>query len=696
MMPGAYSTNELSSQYNVRGGNYDENLVYVNNIEIYRPFLVRNAQQEGLSFINPDLVRSIKFSAGAFEAKYGNKMSSVMDVEYKRPTKYATSFSVSLLGLTAHTEGNVNDVFTYLVGVRYKANAYLFNTMESKGDYKPLFFDTQLFLTWKPKPKFEITLLGKFSRNRFLFIPEDRVTSFGTFSQPMQLKIYFEGQEVDLYENYLGAITFNYLPKSNHTISLILSSYYAKESETYDILSQYWLSDTQADMSGESEDMLKEVSQRGVGSFLEHARNSMVAVVSAADVRGEHKWGNHTFSWSTKLQHEYIDDHLKEWVLYDSADYTLPCLPTNPGDTVSFDDPSRLLNLYENDYISATHQLQTLRLTGFIQDSWKISRDSAYPITLIAGLRYHYWNYNNEFVISPRINLIYKPLKNRNWVFYFKTGLYYQPPFYREMRDTKGALNDQIQSQRSFQAVVAGEYTFRMWERPFRFSTEVYYKYLDRLISYHIDNMKLLYTGKNDAKGYATGIDFRLSGEFVKGLESWISLSLMNTKEDILDDAYTNENGTIIEPGYIPRPTDQLFAVNIFFQDHFPKIEQFRVHLNFVFASGTPYCDPKMPKYTVFVLNTHGKEVVRRTTWYRRVDVGFSYLILDPNRNKDKQKSKILKSINSLSVYLEVFNLLGTNNISSYMWIKDIYNQGISIPNYLTQRLINLKLSIDF
>ncbi|MCQ2285482.1 MAG: TonB-dependent receptor [Bacteroidales bacterium] len=687
MLPGVSSTNELSSQYNVRGGNYDENLVFVNNIQIYRPFLVRSGQQEGLSFVNTDLTNEVEFSAGGFEAKYGDKMSSVLDVEYKKPTRYAGSFSASFLGATAHAEGNVKNVFTYLVGVRYKSNSYVLKSMETNGDYKPNFFDAQMLLSWKLSSKLNLSLLGNFSRNKYLFQPHDRETNFGTISTAQKLKVYFDGQEVDQYENYLGGITLDYKINDKNGLQFIASSYYAKESETYDIQSQYWLSDIEADMGSSSNEIAQETSIRGVGTFLEHTRNYLTAIVSNFDVRGTHLLRNNTLSWGVKAQNEIINDKIKEWELTDSSDYTLPHIEPAEGgfgESVPYDDDSRLLNF--NYFLQSQNNLNTYRFTGFIQDTWKIDGDSATRFTLNGGLRFHYWTYNNEFTVSPRLSFIFKPRWKHDWEFRLKTGLYYQPAFYREMRAENGELNPNIKSQRSVQIVAAADYNFLIWRRPFKFTTEIYYKYLDQLIPYTVDNMKIIYSAKNNAVGYATGIDLKLSGEFIEGLESWITLSLMKTAEDLKDDYYYDKDGNRIEPGFIPRPTDQRFAVNLFFQDHIPSFPRFRVHLNFTFASGLPYGAPNTERY---------KQTLR-STWYRRVDIGFSFMLLEQSRDKMKHKSAFLRAINNAGIYLEVFNLLNTNNISSYFWVSDVTNTMFAVPNHLTGRLINLKFAIDF
>jgi hypothetical protein len=691
MLPGVSSVNELSSQYNVRGGNYDENLIFVNDIQIYRPFLVRNGNQEGLSFVNLDLTHAVKFSAGGFPAKYGDKMSSVMDVEYKKPKQFGGSFMIGFLGASAHIEGSARnkqktrDIFTYLVGVRYKNNGYLLNAMETKGDYKPNFFDTQMLLGWNISDKFEIELLGNFSINTYLFVPSSRITrkSLG-LDQIIQFRVYFDGQEVDKYENYLGGLTFKYRPNLKNQLRLILSSYYAKESETFDIQSQYWLSDVE--INWEDRDV-KEVSVRAVGTNHDHARNHIQFLVSAADFRGDHQLPKrNNLSWGVKVQNERINDRLHQWNRNDSAGYTLPHIPTIPGDSVPFDDPSRPLEFGKFNYLNASNSLNTLRITGFVQDTWKIDSDIDPRFTLNGGVRFHYWSYNNEFHASPRVALLYKPRWKHDWLFWLKTGVYYQTPFYREYRNRQGELNPNIKSQFSYQAILASEYNFKILNRPFKLSMEGYYKYLDNLISYFVDNIQIVYSGVNDSKGFATGFDARFSGELIEGLESWLSISIMNTM-DKYKNPFINNQGELEEPTYKRRPTDQRFAMNLFFQDHIPGIRQLRVSLNFVYSTGIPYWNP------VFVRT---RENTLEMNDYFRVDIGFSYIFFEQSRDRFKNKNKFARAIKNAGVYFEVFNLLGNNNVSSYMWIKDITNQLWPIPNYLTPRLFNLKFAIEF
>ena len=694
MLPGVSSVNELSSQYNVRGGNYDENLIFVNDIAIYRPFLVRNGNQEGLSFVNLDLTQNVKFSAGGFPAQYGDKMSSALDVEYKKPKQLGGSFMIGFLGTSAHIEGNVRnkektrDVFTYLLGVRYKTNAYLLKSMDTKGDYKPNFFDTQMLLGWNISDKFEIELLGNFSVNKYIFIPSNRLTRSGGIN-PKQLSVAFDGQEIDKYENYLGGLTFTFRPNVLNRLRLILSSYYAKESETFDIQSQYKLSDIELDFGKDAEDRINEVSVLATGTHIDHARNHIKFLVSAADLRGDHQLHKrNSFSWSVKVQNEQINDKLNQWHLDDSAGYTLPHIPVTPSDSIGVpsEDPSRPLELGKFNYFNTANSLNTIRVTAFVQDNWKIDGDINPRFTLNAGIRFHYWSYNNEFNVAPRVSLLYKPRWKKDWSFWLKTGVYHQTPFYREFRDRTGNLNPNIKSQFSYQVILASDYNFKMWNRPFKLSMEAYYKYLDHLISYYIDNIQIVYSGLNDAKGFATGIDARLSGELIEGLESWLAVSIMGTM-DKYKEPYINNQGELETPTYKRRPTDQRFAFNLFFQDHIPGVRQLRVSLNFVYSTGLPYWNPDWVRTKKNTNPMHN---------YFRVDIGFSYIFFEQSRDRFKNKSKFARAIKNAGVYFEVFNLLGTDNVSSYMWIKDVQNQYWAVPNFLTPRLINLKFAIEF
>jgi hypothetical protein len=561
--------------------------------------------------------------------------------------------------------------------------------METKGDYKPNFFFFFMLLGWNISDKFEIGLLGNFSINKYLFIPSTQQTRMGTGKEQVQFTIYFDGQEVDKYENYLGGVTFTYRPNVLNHLRLILSSYYAKESETFDIQSQYMLHEIEPDFGSDTKDIANEVSLLAVGTNIDHARNHIKFLVSAADIRGDHQLHKrNTLSWSVKVQNEQINDKLNQWHLNDSAGYTLPNIPVTPSDSIGvpFDDPSRDLLFGDFNYYNAANSLNTIRLTAFLQDNWKLDRDTDPRFTLNAGVRFHYWSYNKEFNASPRLSLLYKPRWKKDWSFWLKTGVYYQTPFYREYRDRDGVLNPNIKSQFSYQAILASEYNFKMLNRPFKLSMEGYYKYLDNLISFYLDNIQIVYSGVNDAKGFATGFDARLSGELIEGLESWFSISFLSTM-DKLKEPYKNAEGEMVEPAYRRRPTDQRFAFNLFFQDHIPGFRQLRVSLNFVYSTGLPYWKPN-------IMRTEGNTLSMKD--YFRADVGFSYIFFEQSRDRFKNKSKFVRAIKNAGIYFEVFNLFGNENVSSYMWIKDINNQYWPIRNYLTPRLINLKFAIEF
>lgn len=687
---GVSSVNELSSQYNVRGGNYDENLIYVNDIQIYRPFLIRSGNQEGLSFVNLDLTKNVKFSAGGFAAQYGDKMSSVMDVEYKTPTEFAGSFSMGLLGATAHVEGVVKDKtktedrFTYLIGVRYKSNAYLFRFMEIKGEYKPQFFDTQMLLDWKLNPKFNISLLTNFSANTYLYQPKNRKTNFGSLEHPRTFMVYYEGQELDLFMNYLGGLTLTYKPTQEDQLKFIISSYYSKEKEQFDILSEYWLKDAVIDLA-EGSTLFTESTKRGVGAFRDHARNRLDAFFTSFLLKGDHKKQDHLISWGVQYQNEWIDDHIREWNIVDSSGYILPHITLPPGEPVPLEHPARWLTFGENRFLFSVNKLNTHRVTGFLQDQWRLTGDSSQFI-LHGGVRFHYWNFNRELTVSPRVGLLYKPKWSKDCSFWLKTGVYYQSPTYREFRRPDGTLNPDIQSQFSYQALLSADYEFALWGRPFKLTSELYYKYMDRLISYEMDNVRIVYSGENDSKGYVYGTDLKLSGEFIKGMESWIAISLMKTAQDFWNDFYTDSLGNCFEIGYVPRPSDQRFALNLFFQDHIPNYPQWRVHLNFIFSSGLPFVAPNAPNW----MRTF------RTPWYRRVDLGLSYLFLQPNRDRHQDRWKSLRHIDNAALYVEVFNLLDIANVSSYSWVPDIDGALNAIPNSLTPILVNVKLAFEF
>ncbi len=683
-LPGVSSNNELSSQYSVRGGNYDENLVYVNDIEIYRPYLVRSGQQEGLSFINSDLVSSLLFSAGGFDAKYGDKMSSVLDLQYKKPNEFAGSASVSLLGASFHTEGTaINKKFTYLVGVRYKTNQYLLNSLETKGDYKPTFLDVQALVTYDISKKVEISVLGNIANNKYRFVPQTRETDFGTVSDARRLTVFFEGQEVDRYKTYFGATTLTYKPNSKTRLKLIASGYNSIESETYDVLGQYWIGRLETNFG--SENFGDVVETQGVGSYLNHARNKMnIGVINLAH-KGTIEKSNQLLQWGIKYQNEQIDDAMNEWVMIDSAGYSLP----RPADSVGYVNPDvqpfYLFELYE--LIKTTSNLNTNRITAFIQNTWGTDPDLS-KFSFTAGIRANYWDFNNQLVISPRASVSYKPEWKKDFVFRFSTGLFYQPPFYRELKDIDGTLNNDQKAQTSFHIVAGSDYNFKAWGRPFKYVAEVYYKYLDNLVPYFIDNVRIRYYAFQESHGYATGIDMKVNGEFVKGIESWLSFSLMKTEEDVYGDYYLNPDGTPDNtresPGYVPRPADQRVNVSVFFQDYLPRNPTYKMGLTLLYGSSLPFGPPDTPKY----LHT------LRMPAYFRVDIGFSKEIIGEHTRFSSKNP--LRAFKSLWLTAEILNLLQRNNTVSYTWVTDINGRQYAVPNYLTPRQLNVKLIMTF
>lgn len=683
-LPGVSSRNELSSSYSVRGGNFDENLVYVNGIEIYRPFLTRSGQQEGLSFINADMVSSVVFSAGGFEAKYGDKMSSVLDVQYRQPRKFAGTASGSLLGSSIHLEGaSPNYRFTWTVGTRYKTNKYLLGSTDTKAEYTPFFGDVQAYLTYDLTPNWQLDFLGNYANNRYQVVPQSRETDFGTFNKALRFKVYFDGQELDQFATMLGALSGNYHSNDQKTsLKFIGSAFRSKESEAFDIQGQYYIDQLETDFGKSTFGDV--VGNLGVGTYLNHARTNLDAYVYSAEHKGTYSFSNRRqVLWGVKYSHEEINDKLSEWKYVDSAGYSLPL--TNPQEIVLQDVIKQKINLNSD------------RIAGYLQTNLaKEFRDTSF-FNLTVGVRANYWSVNHQGLFGPRATAAYKPHWKRDFVFKFSTGYYYQPPFYRELRDNEGNINYDLKAQTSIHFVLGSDYNFIAWNRAFKFTAEAYYKYLDNLIPYDIDNVRIRYSAKNNAKGYAQGIDLKVNGEFVRGLESWASLSFSRTREDIKGDYYydyiteTNAanvtkvvDSVRVEPGYIPRPTDQLATFAIFFQDQIPKHPEFKVHLNLLYGSGIPFGPPGSPKYLQ----------INRMTPYRRVDLGFSYQPLKEDRViKPKSPTRYLKSV---WISLEVFNLLGINNTVSYIWVEDISNTQYAIPNYLTSRQLNLRLIVKF
>lgn len=696
VLPGVVSNNELSSTYSVRGGNYDENLVYVNDIEIYRPFLVRSGQQEGLSFINSDMVSSILFSAGGFNAMYGDKMSSVLDIKYRKPARFGGSANMSLLGGSLELEGtSTNKRFTYLTGIRYKSNQYLLKTLETKGEYKPSFTDAQGYLTYMVTPKTELAFLGNYSRNRFQVIPANRETEFGTINQALRLTVYFDGQEVDEYTTALGALSITHFANENLRLKLTGSVFSTVENEKFDILGQYYLDELERDLSS---DQFGDVAfNLGVGSYLDHARNELNGLVYNTEHKGIYTYGISELQWGVKYQHEDITDKLNEWKYVDSAGYSLP----HPLDNVGQPGPYTQQIIVQN-VLKTNINVVSNRLSGYLQNNWSLGTEKRTSLT--AGIRGNYWSLNEDLLISPRISFSYKPAWKRNLVLRAATGFYYQPPFYRELRDLDGKINKDLKAQRSIHFVAGSDYQFLFWGREFKLVSEIYYKALNNLVPYKVENLRIRYLANNNSKGYATGVDLRLNGEFVPGTESWVSVSVLKTREDIIGDYYFdkyNSKGEKIisgytadnvpvdsirkEPGYIARPTDQRVTFSLFFQDYLPKFPSYKMHMSLVYGTGLPFGPPGRDRY---------KDVLRVPS-YRRVDIGFSKTFIDEDSPK-KYRLGLFNHIKSFWVSLEVFNLLQVSNTVSYLWIADVTNRYYAVPNYLSARTINVRLNVKF
>lgn len=728
-------SSELSSSYSVRGGSFDENLVYVNDIQVYRPFLVRAGQQEGLSFPNPDMVENIDFSAGGFEAKYGDKMSSVLDIQYRRPTEFSGALTGSFLGGSVQLEDiSKNGKFTHNSGIRFKSNTYLLGSLDTQGDYNPKYTDFQTYLTYKPEQygNLEFNFLGNYSRNKYNFIPKTRETDIGNINEALRLTVFFDGQEVSSFETFFGAFSTKYNPTEFSSLKLIASAFRTYESEYFDILGQYFLDELERDLGSDS--FGEVLRNRGVGGFLEHARNDLDATVVNVAHKGFIDFDDrgHLLEWGAKWQQETINDRLSEWTLIDSAGFATPHRPDNIGyvnPSFIFPPPAIAMaiganlsignphhDIFLHDVIKVENNLSSNRLSGYVQDSfsWEDSKKGKY--TANVGIRGQLWDYNNEFVTGPRANFSYKPKWNRtlitaenqdstinkDLVLTLAGGVYWQPAFYREMRGLDGRVNPDIRAQRAIHLVAGADYLFYGWGRPFKLVTELYYKDLSSLIPYEVENVKLRYYATNSSRGYATGLDVMLNGEFIDGVQSWLRASVLKTEENIDNDAYfqyTNSDGetiipgftlndtavdsTSIEPGFIPRPTDQRFTFSLLFQDEMPKWPEYKVLVSLYFGTPLPFGPPSFERY---------KDVLR-TPSYRRVDIGFSRdLITDNNRGK----KKLTTWFHDGFISLEIFNVLGINNTINYTWIEDVSGRQYAIPNFLTGRRINLKLAMKF
>ncbi|MDR1698920.1 MAG: TonB-dependent receptor, partial [Prevotellaceae bacterium] len=656
-LPGVSSSNELSSQYSVRGGSFDENMVYVNGTEVYRPLLVTSAQQEGLSFVNPDMVESLQFAAGGFAAEYGDKMASVLDIKYKRPKGFEASVMASLLGGSLYV-GQGSEKFSQIHGLRYKTNRYLLNTLDTSGEYNPKFIDYQTYLTYQIAPKWDISFLGNFSRNSYEFVPETRETKFGGMQNAKSFRVYFAGQEQDLFQTIFGALSLNYKPNNRLKMSLQGSAFKTDEEVTYDITGEYFLSELSMGADGKAE----EGETLGVGTYMENARNRLNASVIGLRHRGEYSSGDNLLKWGVEWQREDIEDEMSEWKMRNSAGYSVP-----------YDE--NVLRLF---YILKSDQnLSSNRYQSFIQDRYRIRGDFG-TVSLTGGVRASYWDFNDELLISPRASANWNPNWAKNLSLYFATGVYYQAPFYKELRDTiqvngitRVRLNENIKSPRSYHFILGSDYYFRMWERPFKLTSEFYYKYADRLLPYNVDNVQIIYLNDWTAKGYTVGADFKLFGEFVPGTDSWISFSLMRSREDITGDTDAMGNAA----GYIPRPNEQRYAVSMYFQDYFPNNDKFKMNLSLTWADGLPFGAPSAERY----------QAVFRMPPYRRVDIGLSRVLIAAEKEQEARRG-IEKWVKSAWIALECFNLLGVNNVSSYYWVTDVHNYQYAVPNYLTER----------
>ncbi|WP_444302078.1 TonB-dependent receptor [Leyella stercorea] len=645
---GVSTHSELSSQYNVRGGSFDENSVYINNVEIFRPFLVRSGQQEGISVINPDMVEKIGFSTGGYEARYGDKMSSALNIVYRRPKRFEASATASMLGASAFV-GMSNKKFSWSNGLRYKTTKYLLGSMDTKGEYQPTFIDYQTYLTYSPNKRWDINFLGNISDNHYNFTPEDRETNFGTMENVKAFKVYFDGQEKDVFRTFFGSLGITRKFNENTSLSLIASAFNTREQEKYDIQGQYWLTQTET-----SENL-------GVGTYFQHTRNYLKAHVESAKLLFKTKQKKHNIEAAFTYKWEHIEENSVEYEMRDSSKYSIP----HTGK-----------DLYMIYSLRAKNTLTANRVEAYAQDTYRFTGSEGKTLyTLNYGLRLAYWSFTKETILSPRLSLGIIPAFNENITMRFATGLYYQAPFFKEIRDTTttngityASLNRKAKSQRSIHFIAGFDYRFKMNDRPFKFTAEAYYKALGNLVPYSVNNVKVVYYGDNMCSGHAAGLDLKLFGEFVPGTDSWVSLSLMNTSMKL--------NGKSI-----PLPTDQRYAVNLFFTDYFPGTTRWKMSLKLALADGLPFSAP----------HRELESNVFRAPAYKRADVGLNYRIID---NSDRHKKR--NPIRNLWVGAECLNLFGINNVNSYYWITDVTGQQYAVPNYLTGRQINVKLSVDF
>jgi hypothetical protein len=734
LITSASSNNELTSNYNVRGGNYDENLVYVNGFNVYRPFLTRSGQQEGMSFIHSALVDEIRFSGGGFEAEYGDRLSSVLDIKYRKPTSFTSSAVISLLGVESHVEGNITKKTDYLVGARFRSNGYFLNSLPTQGQYNPVFADGQFLINHQLSKKVTWSTLGHFSTNRYSFSPQTQKTDFGVANEAYTFMIYFDGQERTSFQTMMGGTSLKYQPTKQTNLDFYATIFNTDEKEYFDILGQYYINQLENDPS--KEEYGDSIAVLGVGSFLNHARNRLNATIINVYHDGDYQFNirktftkkfENTLKWGLNFQYDMFKDSLSEWKLIDSAGYSLPQA-----------DPNQV-ELFET--IKGSQNVSGQRYTGYLQwnfirsavkrnyiaevkkvqgkkdqKSTTIFRDtvaeSATRFAMSLGVRSGYTSINDEFYLTPRMNFQYYPrsymvlgdnVVRRNNSIKFSTGLYYQPPFYREFRRYDGSVNFDVKAQKSFHAVLGSEYFFPMWKRktPFKLTSEIFYKYMWDINPYEIDNVRTRYFATNDAIAYAYGLDLNIHGEFVEGIESFFKVGLLSVKEDIKGDSYKeyynaagekilfgySEDQVVVDsatfyPGFIPRPTDQLLTIGAMVQDRMPGFERFSVQMGLQFGTGLPYGPPDINRF---------KDTLRLKSYFR-VDLGMSYDLLYGDENKNK---KIRKHFSNAKVSLEIFNLLGIKNVMSKQWIQDVNGIYFSVPNYLTNRRINLKLIVN-
>lgn len=675
-LPGVSNNNELSTQYSVRGGNYDENLIYVNGIEVYRPFLVRSGQQEGLSFVNTDLVQNVDFSAGGFQAKYGDKLSSVLDITYKNPYDFELNADVSLLGGSlSYENSSKNSKFSGIVGLRYRDNSLLVDAKETQTNFRPSFADVQGYFTYKFTSKFHLSFLGNASLNKYDYQPQTRQTNFGTISDPIALLVFYNGQEKDRYQTLFGAFKGSYFANNDLSLHLIASTYHTTEEEYFDILAQYRLGEVNTNIGDEN---LGEVEfSEGVGSQLNHGRNDLDALITNIEHKGDFKINDNRFEWSVKYTNEDIRDRLVEWEVIDSAGFSIRPPRTTPVNEQPYVAYSGPLEPFQN--VRATNKTQIDRLQAYTQWS-KRSTLGTSDVWYNAGVRIHNWRVNgegisssNQTVFSPRAQFAIKPKWEKDILFRIATGLYYQPPFYRELRDANGVVQPNVKAQKSFHLVLGNDYSFKMWERPFKLSSEIYYKNLTQVNPYTLENVRIRYRANNSANAYAYGLDMRLNGEFVPGTESWFSFGYLKTEENLNN------------RGYISRPTDQRLKFAALFQDYVPKMPNLKVYLNLVYNTGLPggspsYADPY--------------QYQNRLPDYKRADLGLQFVLLD---SKKQYKTGFKKHFKELSFGFEIFNIFDVQNSITNTWVRDVYSKRqYAIPNYLTPRVFNLRTTMKF